>query len=148
MEVKTKIIHGKSEALEEAFEIRQRVFTDEQGFPADIDVDEKDDQSLHVLIYVDEKPVATARMFSICEDVYQIGRVCVLKSYRKLHFGELLMNQLEKEAVKQHVKALIVHGQCQAEGFYKKCGYHAVGAPYLEDGCLHVTMKKEDFSND
>ena len=36
-----------------------------------------------------------------------------------------------------------LHGQTQAEGFYKKLGFQTASDEFMEDGILHVLMIKE-----
>ena len=58
-----KFIRGDQD-LSEAKEIRMSVFVDEQGFPAESEMDEYDARAIHCLLYNDDhKPSATARLF-------------------------------------------------------------------------------------
>lgn len=61
MQVKYSVGYAYPELVNHAFQLRQQVFTHEQGFPADIDVDEYDDNALHVVLYIDHTPVAVLR---------------------------------------------------------------------------------------
>lgn len=40
-------------------------------------------------------------------------------------------------------KAFELHGQTQAEGFYKKLGYQTSSSIFMEDGIPHILMIKE-----
>ena len=138
----TKTLYG-TEDLSVPFDLRQQVFTLEQGFPAEIDVDELDPVAIHTVVYVGGVPAGTARAFlTQLPGQYQIGRVCVLKPQRKLGLGKVLIDQLEFAAKVNGGTCVVLHAQCYAQGFYEKCGYHTVGEPFDEDGCPHITMEK------
>ncbi|MBQ1234797.1 MAG: GNAT family N-acetyltransferase [Oscillospiraceae bacterium] len=137
-----KVLLG-SEDLSDAFRLRQRVFTDEQGYPADIDVDENDARAFHAVVYHDLKPVATARAFqSETDGEYRFGRVCNLKEYRKRGLARLMLHTLELVVRQNGGRSVVLHSQTQAQGFYEKCGYTAEGDVYMEDGGPHITMRK------
>lgn len=61
MQIKYSLGHASPKLVEDAFDLRQQVFTHEQGFPADIDVDEYDDTALHVVLYLNQHPAAVLR---------------------------------------------------------------------------------------
>ena len=63
------------EHMDLAFSIRQKVFVEEQKVDRDEEYDEFEPSSIHYLVYVDEKPVGTAR-WRITKDG-KIGRAHV-----------------------------------------------------------------------
>ena len=68
--------------------IRQTVFIDEQGFVEEFD--DKDSESLHIVLYENGKPAGTCRvLFKDEKQCYMIGRVAVLQEYRKNHLGSV-----------------------------------------------------------
>ena len=83
---------------QEAKYIRTAVFIDEQGFKNEFD--EIDDTAKHILIYHDGKAVGVARFFSKDGKEYHIGRVAVLKPYRKYGYGK---EMCEKNAASEGV---------------------------------------------
>ena len=52
-----------SDDLHEAFAIRLEVFCDEQGYSPEMELDELDRTSRHVLLYRGDEPVATGRLY-------------------------------------------------------------------------------------
>lgn len=131
------------QTLADAFLVRQKVFTDEQGFDAAIDEDDRDPIAHHVVLYHGGEPVATGRTFPHGErpGVWVIGRVAVLPAHRG-GTGRLLMNLLEQQAKGQGAGEITLGAQCQARGFYEKIGYEAYGDVFDEEGCPHIHMKK------
>ena len=72
--------------------IRYEVFVDEQNVPVDLEIDGLDGKAKHALAFVDGVPIGTGR---ILNDGH-IGRVAVLKNYRGLGIGKLIMKELIK----------------------------------------------------
>lgn len=137
---KTVFYEGKDH-FEEPFSVREKVFMHEQGFKNEID--EKDEVSVHCVILDDNKPVACGRFFFEEEGCATIGRIAVLKEYRKHHLGKQVMEKIELELKKRGFKNAVLSAQCQAQGFYQKCGYTAYGDVYYDEHCPHIKMKKE-----
>lgn len=120
--------------------LRREVFVEEQGFSAETEPDAMDEGALHVLLYLDDKPVATGRV--VIEDgQYHIGRVCVAKAARGHHIGDMLVRVLIYQAQEMGAGDIYVGAQQQAEGFYRKLGFQPCGEPYDEEGCPHIPMK-------
>lgn len=131
--------------LKIAFHIRKEVFVEEQGFPLEFEFDEFDTLnalSEHILVYYNEKPVGTGRL----RVVYGLGkleRICILEPYRKFGLGKIILKTLEEIAKEQGITQVKLHGQTQAEGFYKKLGYRTSSDVFMEDGGPHLLMIKE-----
>ncbi len=132
----------KPDDIKQCFEVRFEVFIKEQKFDEDIEIDHFDDIAYHVLITNENKAIATARFF-LYEDYYKIGRVCVLKKYRNLNVGNLLLKTIENFLKKENVKKIYLSSQYTSKDFYFKNGYKQIGAIYLEEGCKHIKMFKE-----
>lgn len=141
MNIKARILK-KPDDLSLCFEVRCEVFVGEQGFDSSIELDEYDDVAYHVLILKDDIAVATARYFEY-GDCWKIGRVCVLKQYRSLKLGNILMQSIETHLNSLGVNELCLTSQTQAQGFYKKNGYNEVGEVFMEEGCPHIKMVKK-----
>lgn len=127
---------------EEARYIRIEVFIKEQGFKNEFD--EWDDKVSHVVLFVDGKPAGTGRLLPGTDnETFVIGRVAILKEYRKLHLGSKIINALEEKAKRLNGVTIELSAQCNAQGFYEKLGYTASGEPYLDEFCEHIHMEKQ-----
>lgn len=73
----------RSKTYEDAISIRYEVFVNEQNVPEDVEVDELEDKSHHVVLYEENQPVGTARIYHRGDGVYKIQRVAVLKNIAK-----------------------------------------------------------------
>lgn len=128
-----------------AFHIRKEVFVEEQGFPLEFEFDEFDTLnalSEHILVYYNEKPVGTGRL-RVVDGLGKLERICILEPYRKFGLGKIILKTLEEIAKEQGINQVKLHGQTQAEGFYKKLGYRTSSDVFMEDGGPHLLMIKE-----
>ncbi|WHX63967.1 GNAT family N-acetyltransferase [Peribacillus frigoritolerans] len=131
--------------LKIAFHIRKEVFVDEQGFALEFEFDEFDTLnalSEHILVYYNEKPVGTGRL-RVVDGLGKLERICILEPYRKFGLGKIILKTLEEIAKQQGITQVKLHGQTQAEGFYKKLGYRTSSDVFMEDGGPHLLMIKE-----
>ncbi len=126
-----------------AKEIRCEVFVNEQGFPLEVEIDCKDEESRHVLLYWKGEAVGTARVFFDEPGVLHVGRLALQKKCRGKGFGTLLMQEIRKEAKNLKVNTLRLNAQHDKAEFYEKVGYLKVGDEFLEEGYPHVTMQCE-----
>lgn len=133
------------EELEVAFAIRKEVFVNEQGVPLEDEFDRfdtLDGHCQHILVYYHEQPVGTGRIRFI-DGVGKLERICILEPYRKLGIGKIIIKALEEIAEEWGASQVKLHGQTQAEDFYKKLGYLPASDIFIEDGIPHILMLKE-----
>ncbi|CAM3491460.1 GNAT family N-acetyltransferase [Paenibacillus lupini] len=134
----------KTEDLKAAFDIRVKVFVEEQGVPLEEELDEfdtLDGRCEHVLVHYNEQPVGTGRL-RIHEGLGKLERICILEPYRKFGLGKTIIKALEDIALETGVSNVKLHGQTQAEGFYLKLGYQTSSEVFMEDGIPHILMTK------
>jgi predicted GNAT family N-acyltransferase len=94
------------------------------------------------LVFYNEKPVGTGRLRMV-DDIGKLERICILEPYRKFGLGKVIIKALEEIAIEKRVSRVKLHGQTQAEGFYKKLGYKTSSSIFMEDGIPHILMIKE-----
>ena len=131
---------NKSAEFDNAAMIRRIVFMDEQKFSYDLD--EVDEYAVHAVVYDGDSPVATGRFFSDEENTPHIGRIAVLKDYRKRGVGRFLMLSLEKTAAELGAEFITLGAQVRASDFYKSLGYVPYGEIFYDEYCEHINMKK------
>ena len=125
-------------AREQASRIRFAVFVDEQRVPQEIELDEHDDTSLHALVFSGKEAVATGRLLP---DGH-IGRMAVLKDWRKKGAGGLMLTTLMKMAKLLGHKEIVLSAQTHAVAFYRKHGFTEEGAEYMDAGIPHRDMRR------
>lgn len=122
--------------------LRRVVFIDEQNVPEEEEIDDLDQVSQHLLAYVDDTPVGSARL-TIKGDVAKIGRVCVLRDHRGTGIGEALITaSLDLARAKGAAQAKL-GAQTHALGFYQRLGFAAVGPVYDDAGIPHRDMVRD-----
>ena len=125
-------------------QLRSEVFVVEQNCVYQ-DLDDKDQQSLHVFIHHHDKLVACARIVpaALAYPEISIGRVIVAETYRKQQLGHELMRfcvaQIHSQFGQQKI---VLSAQAHLQDFYKKHNFVPEGATYLEDGIPHIHMFK------
>ena len=127
---------------EEAKQIREEVFVEEQGFLQEFD--ETDVKADHLVWYEAGEAAATCRYYAGEEKgVYWLGGLAVRKRFRGRQIGAKLLSAAEEKIREKGGSAIHLSSQVRAKEFYVKCGYHAVGEEYRDEYCPHIEMKKE-----
>lgn len=123
-------------ARAEASRIRTLVFVEEQGVPAEIEMDAKDAACAHALAYLDGRAVGTGRLLP---DGH-IGRMAVLRQSRGSGVGGAILACLVDEARRRGMKEVVLSAQTHAIGFYRKHGFREAGVVFEEAGIPHQEM--------
>lgn len=136
MSIEIKQIDSACE-LEKAFAIRRQVFCVEQNVSEEIEMDEFDNVATHILAYIDDKPVGTARWRFTAEGA-KMERFAVLKEYRGKGVGEALvkytLNKLKDNDF------IYLNAQESVIKFYEKFGFEVVGDRFYEADIEHKKM--------
>ena len=119
--------------------LRFSIFVGEQNVPSGIELDDLDADCVHAVAFdVDGKPIGTGRLLP---DGH-IGRMAVVKEWRRRGIGAEILQTLIGEARKRGHAEVIVSAQLQAAEFYREQGFAADGKVYPEAGILHQKMRK------
>lgn len=121
-------------------EVRIAVFVEEQGVPAEIEIDDADAHCVHVLAFADESAVGTARID--LRHAGKVGRLAVTAPMRGRGIGTALMRRLHELARGHGLDSVWCHAQIAAEPFYARLGYVASRERFVEAGIEHVRMDK------
>jgi predicted GNAT family N-acyltransferase len=131
------------EELQDAYDVRTKVFVEEQQVPEEEEIDQFEREASHVVLYDGDKPVGAGR-FRILNGIGKIERICVLPDYRSKGAGKIIMEKLEEIAASKEMQTLKLNAQTHAEPFYEKLGYNTISKEtFLDAGIPHVTMVKE-----
>jgi predicted GNAT family N-acyltransferase len=138
-------------ALDAVFAVRRAVFVEEQGIPAELEYDELDATSAHLLARdPDGTALGTARLVGGEQALaltgitgrILLGRLAVLKAARGTGLGVALVTAVEEAGRELGAKECELHAQVSAMGFYERLGYVAEGPVYDDAGIPHRTMVK------
>ena len=132
-------VTGGDWAMQEpaAMPVRESVFVNEQKVPPEMERDEFDALSYHVVAYgSNQQVIGTGRLLP---DGH-IGRLAVVSDWRGRGVGRALMDALMDEADARGYDQLQLNAQTQALGFYRQFAFVEVGMNFMEAGIPHRTM--------
>ncbi|HET7611384.1 MAG TPA: GNAT family N-acetyltransferase [Rhodanobacteraceae bacterium] len=119
--------------------VRDDVFVREQHVPLDLDRDDDDPRSAHVLARaLDGAAVGTGRL----APDGRIGRMAVLGDWRGRGIGTMLLHTLLDLARTRRLAAVTAHAQRNAIPFYARHGFEAEGNEFEEAGIPHLRMRR------
>lgn len=120
--------------------LRRAVFIEEQGVSETIEVDDLDDQAIHLLATDNGTPVGSARLL-VQGNIGKVGRVCVLAHARGTGLGVALMRAAVAEfRTIPGVTQVKLGAQTHALAFYERLGFTATGPEYLQADIPHRDM--------
>ncbi|WP_042383799.1 GNAT family N-acetyltransferase [Streptacidiphilus melanogenes] len=131
--------------------VRHEVFVVEQRVPVELEYDELDATSVHVLARAEDgTPLGTGRLIhgpqalaaTGCEGRVLLGRLAVRQPARGTGLGAALVREIEAAGREHGGVELELHAQVQALGFYERLGYVAFGEEYPDAGIPHRSMVK------
>ncbi|KAF8607506.1 acyl-CoA N-acyltransferase [Ceratobasidium sp. AG-I] len=143
------VVASDETEVQQCIQMRIDVFHHEQKFPLDTEVDEYDEpgRAVHFLLRStthDRRPIGTLRVVEKAQG-FKLGRLCVLKEYRGMYFGEDLVRSAHSWAIVQAERTgrpaeISLHSQIQAKTFYSREGYVSEGPEFDEEGAPHQLM--------
>ena len=125
-----------------AFALRLRVFVDEQGVPADEELDGQDESATHAVALLGGDIVGTGRVLYLDSAEARIGRMAVDRPWRRKGIGSRILETLEQAARRRGIGEATLHAQTYVIAFYSSLGYVEEGWVFLEAGIEHVQMRK------
>ncbi len=136
-----KLISNDRE-LESAFEVRRQVFVEEQGISEDLELDEYDQEALHMVVIGEKMIIGTARVRFLVSGQAKLERMAVLKHFRRRGIGSGIISFLTEELRNRQIKQVVLHAQYAVVVFYMSCGFEELGLPFWEAGIKHIKMHR------
>ena len=127
--------------VEQALDLRERVFCGEQGVDLAAERDGHDGEALHLVAVEDGRVVGTCRVI-VRDGVARLGRMAVEPHQRGRGLGAELLSAAERAASGAGAHRVRLHAQFAARSLYARGGYSETGAPFVEEGIDHVTMER------
>jgi len=129
-----------AEGLRAAQSVRLEVFVQEQGVPAQEEIDAHEASSMHYIAQYNGQVVGAARWRKTplgCK----LERFAVLKAWRGKQVGQALLNVVLADALAQYPgQTIYLHAQQNAVGFYEKSHFKTQGVPFDECDIVHYKM--------
>ncbi|MEH6458171.1 MAG: GNAT family N-acetyltransferase [Cocleimonas sp.] len=122
-----KIIVSKNiSAIKLSQQIRNEVFTQEQGIPKHLDLDGLDSDSFHSLAYIDKIAVGVARLTLVENKHAVMARIAVTKNYRGNGVSTKLIDSLLSKARDLSVNSIEVHAHDYLREYYERFGFEYI----------------------
>jgi predicted GNAT family N-acyltransferase len=121
--------------------VRYQVFQVEQEVSPAMEIDGRDETAIHLLAWWEGKPVGTARIRLLSDQLAKIERVAVLSNYRGQGIGKRIMEAAIVFLTTKNVTEIKVNAQLYAKTFYQKLGFEQRGEAFDEAGIPHVEMR-------
>ena len=125
-----------------AFDIRNKVFVEEQKVDREEEYDSHEDSSTHFLLLKSDQPIGTAR-WRFTDNGIKLERFAVLKEHRNSGGGSFLVNEVLKDVI-PHKKNIYLNAQLSAINVYARAGFVKEGEMFREANIDHykMTLKK------
>lgn len=140
-ELSYKLVANENE-LRGAFEVRRRVFVEEQGVAEELDLDGNDGKALHMVVKDGAEVVGTARVRFLNAKQAKLERMAVLDGFRRKGIGSGITFFLIDEIRNRQIEQVVLHAQYGVIAFYKSCGFEEMGLPFTEAGLKHIKMHR------
>ena len=132
-----------SEEFLEIKAIRKAVFQEEQKVEEALEFDGKDEICDHLIAYLDNLAVGTARIRYIDDKTVKIERLAVLSTARGQGIGKKIMQEALLIIVSKDIAEVVINAQEYVKALYYKLGFAQEGEIFIEAGIPHVKMRKK-----
>jgi YbgC/YbaW family acyl-CoA thioester hydrolase len=121
--------------------LREQVFAQEQGIAMDLLCDAADAAAVHAVARNRlGLAVGGGRLMAPVDGVGKIGRMATLQAVRGSGVGRAVLQALLQAARTRGDRAVRLHAQASAVGFYLRAGFVPEGAVFEEAGIPHQAM--------
>ncbi len=139
----TSIWAGPGEDASVAKNVRQQVFCEELGLEPELAWDFTDPYAFHLVLLMNDVPVAAGRITYGGVGVAKLSRICVIKKYRRQGIGDGLVKILDFKAAEMGMHYSQVDVAEELLPFYRRLGYTACGERSEKWNRVIIPMKKE-----
>jgi predicted GNAT family N-acyltransferase len=130
-----------SSEVDEALELRRRVFVGQQGVTLEADRDGMDPEATHIVAVDGGRVIGTCRLV-FDDGLARLGRMAVEDEARGRGLGAAILAEAEAQARAAGATRIRLHAQLAARSLYERAGFEARGEEFMEEGIPHLTMEK------
>ncbi len=123
--------------------IRKVVFQEEQGVEEALEFDGKDEICEHLIAYLNEEVVGTARIRYLDDKIAKIERLAVLSTARGQGIGKKIMEEALLVIASKDIPEVVINAQEYVKSLYQKLGFEEEGEIFAEADIPHVKMRKK-----
>ena len=142
MTVTVRCAQGPGEVAD-AIALRNAVFVEEQGVPADEDVDGRDDEALHLVAVDDAGTVVGTCRLLVDGPTLKLGRMAVATPRGARASGCGCSTSPTRRRRAAGVERIVLGAQVSAVPLYEQAGYSTRSDVFLDAGIEHVWMEKQ-----
>ena len=117
--------------------VRTSVFIEEQFVTPEFEWDDIDYSAVHLLAMHEKQAIGCLRIIHYAK----IGRMAVLKPWRGLGVGKMLLNKAIEICALQGSKQIELTAQTHAIRFYQQAGFQMTGDEYTDVQIPHIDMR-------
>jgi predicted GNAT family N-acyltransferase len=121
--------------------VRSQVYEIEQGINPNRVFDGKDELAEHILAYLDNQPVGTARIRCLSKHSTSIEKLAVLSTARRQGIGKKIMEKSLEIAAQKNVEEVVINAQEYIKGLYQQLGFEQEGERFMVAGNPHALIK-------
>ena len=118
-------------------QVRTIVFIEEQLVTPEFEWDEIDSTAVHLLAMYKDQAIGCLRIIHYAK----IGRMAVLKPWRGLGVGKMLLNEAIDICRQHGSKQIMLSAQTHAIYFYQQAGFEITSGEYTDVHIPHVDMQ-------
>ncbi|MDZ7958933.1 MAG: GNAT family N-acetyltransferase [Aulosira sp. DedQUE10] len=122
--------------------IRIAVFQEEQGVDPALEFDGKDEICDHLIAYLNQAAVGTARIRYLDEYTAKIERLAVFSHARGKGIGKQIMEKAIEIIASKNIPEVVINSQEYVKALYQNMGFVEEGEIFIEASIPHIKMKK------
>ena len=123
--------------------LREQVFCEELGLEPAAAWDTADTYAFHLVLMMNDEPVAAGRISYGGVGTAKLSRICVAKKYRRQGIGDGLVKILDFKASELGMQYSQVDVAAELLPFYRRLGYAPCGQEFNQWNRVLTPMKKE-----
>lgn len=131
--------------LKGAYDVRSKVFVDEQHIDENRVFDDYDDESHHFIAQNEDGETVGSARWRRTPGGIKLERFAVVQEHRNLGIASELVSAVLADISSRPENAnkrIYLHAQKDILGLYKKFGFREVGQPFKEAGQWHQEMER------
>jgi predicted GNAT family N-acyltransferase len=133
-----------SEDVLKVMVVRGIVFIEEQQVDWEGEVDEFENDAIHILGEADGQPVASGRIRMLPDGRAKLERIAVRPRWRGRGYGRDVVQYMLDYAYQSGARSYVLHAQAHLQEFYEGFDFRREGDVFQECGIAHVAMVRED----
>lgn len=106
----------------EAFSVREAVYVQELGQKKSEVFDEKDALAAHLIVLLDERPIASSRMLFEGKNA-RLQYFCVLEDVRKQRFFDLMLRVMLDKAARMQLERIYIEAPARFAPYFQSFGF-------------------------